>query len=145
MISFLRSWIACNVTKTTLLKEILVIHVVKFNTLMYIYMYKYMYEMFDSDPSSWPALVALLVEHLSGVQSVVGSNEATLIFHFSIASGVFLSFFPSTSLITSCMYMPRAKCIPVKVLQLLLFLISPSSSPTLDHLSCLPSHLMKQL
>ena len=33
-----------------------------------------MYEMFDSNPASWAALVAQLVEHLSGVQSVVGSN-----------------------------------------------------------------------
>ena len=28
----------------------------------------------DSDPASWAALVAQLVEHLSGVQCVVGSN-----------------------------------------------------------------------
>ena len=32
------------------------------------------YEMFDSDPASWAAFVAQLVEHLSRVQSVVGSN-----------------------------------------------------------------------
>ena len=32
------------------------------------------YEMFDSDPASWAALVAQLVEHLSGVQSVMGSD-----------------------------------------------------------------------
>ena len=48
------------------------------------------YEMFDSDPASWAALVAQLVEHLSGVQSVVGSNPTwgNSHFHFSIASGV---------------------------------------------------------
>ena len=33
-----------------------------------------MYEMFDSNTASWAALVAQLVGHLSGVQSVVGSN-----------------------------------------------------------------------
>ena len=32
------------------------------------------HEIFDSDPASWAALVAQLVEHLSGIQSVVGSN-----------------------------------------------------------------------
>ena len=37
--------------------------------------YMYMaYEMLDSNPASWAALVAQLVEHLSGVQSVMGSN-----------------------------------------------------------------------
>ena len=45
----------------------------------YIYMYQTIckcqaYEMFDSNTASWVALVAQLVENLSGVKSVVGSN-----------------------------------------------------------------------
>ena len=53
------------------------------------------YEMFDSDPASWVALVAQLVEHLSGVQSVVGSNPTwgNSRFHFPLPQVSFFLFF----------------------------------------------------
>ena len=49
---------------------------ISFNQIFYVDMFiecMYTY-MFDSDPGRWAALVAQLVEHLSGVQSVVGSD-----------------------------------------------------------------------
>ena len=55
---------------------------------------------FDSDPASWAALVhvAQLVKHLSGVQSVVGSNPTWGNSHFSFFHCLrCLSFFLSTS------------------------------------------------
>ena len=88
---------------------------------MYMYMYIYMYihvhvyrvsvslftlvyEMFDLDPASWAALVAQLVR--ASVRSAecrgFKSHLRQLIFHFFIASGVCLSFFPSQVLSCIC-------------------------------------------
>ena len=48
--------------------------VVCIHTHPFMYMYIQAFEMFDSDPASWAALVSQLIVHLSGVQSVVVSN-----------------------------------------------------------------------
>ena len=77
----------------------------------YMYMYNLFiqaHEMLDSDPASWAAVVAQLVEHLCGVQSVMGLNPTcgNSHFYFPLPQVSFvLSFYLTSSTCTCKMYL----------------------------------------